>query len=252
MLGLGTLARKVFGTPNDRAVKSVRPLVAKINALEAEISVMDDDRLKGQTQIFRDRLAAGETLDDILPEAFATVREASKRVMGMRHFDVQMVGGIVLHRGEIAEMRTGEGKTLVATFPAYLNALTGKGVHVVTVNDYLAKRDADPRGMNVVAADNVVAGTISDVWVDRSEYMIRYLEVQVANSPKRVLVPMPMVVIQGGRKRVKVNALLASQFENIPQLASPDQITRDEEERVSAYVGAGTLYATPARSEALL
>jgi len=122
----------------------------------------------------------------------------------------------------------------------------------IATDFYLAKRDADPRGMNVVAADNVVAGTISDVWVDRSEYMIRYLEVQVANSPKRVLVPMPMAVIQGGRKRVKVNALLASQFENIPQLASPDQITRDEEERVSAYVGAGTLYATPARSEALL
>ena len=112
----------------------------------------------------------------------------------------------------------------------------------IATDFYLAKRDADPRGMNVVAA----------VWVDRSEYMIRYLEVQVANSPKRVLVPMPMAVIQGGRKRVKVNALLASQFENIPQLASPDQITRDEEERVSAYVGAGTLYATPARSEALL
>ncbi|MEY4782262.1 MAG: hypothetical protein RIR41_197, partial [Pseudomonadota bacterium] len=122
----------------------------------------------------------------------------------------------------------------------------------IATDFYLAKRDADPRGMNVVAADNVVAGTISDVWIDRSEYMIRYLEVQVANSPRRVLVPMPMVVIQGGRKRVKVNALLASQFENIPQLASPDQITRDEEERVSAYVGAGTLYATPARSEALL
>jgi len=122
----------------------------------------------------------------------------------------------------------------------------------IATDFYLDKRDADPRGMNVVAADNVVAGTISDVWVDRSEYMIRYLEVQVANSTRRVLVPMPMVVIQGGRKRVKVNALLASQFANIPQLASADQITRDEEERVSAYVGAGTLYATPARSEAVL
>ena len=119
----------------------------------------------------------------------------------------------------------------------------------IATDFYLDKRDADPRGMNVVAADNVVAGTVADVWVDRSEYMIRYLEVQVANSTRRVLVPMPMVVIQGGRKRVKVNALLASQFANIPQLASADQITRDEEERVSAYVGAGTLYATPARSE---
>lgn len=119
----------------------------------------------------------------------------------------------------------------------------------IATDFYLDKRDTDPRGLNVVAADNVVAGTVADVWVDRSEYMIRYLEVQVANSTRRVLVPMPMVVIQGGRKRVKVNALLASQFANIPQLASADQITRDEEERVSAYVGAGTLYATPARSE---
>jgi photosynthetic reaction center H subunit len=106
--------------------------------------------------------------------------------------------------------------------------------------------------MNVVAADNVVAGTVSEVWVDRSEYMVRYIEVQLANSSKRVLVPMTMVVVQGGRKRVKVNALLASQFENIPQLSGSDQITRDEEERVCAYVGAGTLYATPARTEAWL
>lgn len=116
----------------------------------------------------------------------------------------------------------------------------------------LDKRDPDPRGMNVVAADNVVAGTVSEVWVDRSEYMVRYIEVQLANSSKRVLVPMTMVVVQGGRKRVKVNALLASQFENIPQLSGSDQITRDEEERVCAYVGAGTLYATPARTEAWL
>ena len=116
----------------------------------------------------------------------------------------------------------------------------------------LDKRDPDPRGMNVVAADNVVAGTVSEVWVDRSEYMVRYIEVQLANSSKRVLVPMTMVVVQGGRKRVKINALLASQFENIPQLSGSDQITRDEEERVCAYVGAGTLYATPARTEAWL
>ena len=116
----------------------------------------------------------------------------------------------------------------------------------------LDKRDPDPRGMNVVAADNVVAGTVSEVWVDRSEYMVRYIELQLANSSKRVLVPMTMVVVQGGRKRVKVNALLASQFENIPQLSGSDQITRDEEERVCAYVGAGTLYATPARTEAWL
>ena len=143
---LGGIAKAIFGSSNDRYVKSIMKIVDKINALEGDIAAMDDDRLKGQTQIFRDRLAAGETLDDILPEAFATVREASKRVMGMRHFDVQMVGGIVLHRGEIAEMRTGEGKTLTETLACYLNAIEGKGVHVVTVNDYLARRDAEWMG----------------------------------------------------------------------------------------------------------
>ena len=143
---LGGFAKAIFGSSNDRYVKSIMKIVDKINALEGDIAAMDDERLKGQTQLFRDRLAAGETLDDILPEAFATVREASKRVMGMRHFDVQMVGGIVLHRGEIAEMRTGEGKTLTETLACYLNAIEGKGVHVVTVNDYLARRDAEWMG----------------------------------------------------------------------------------------------------------
>lgn len=143
---LGGIAKAIFGSSNDRYVKSVMKIVQKINALEPEISEMTDERLAQQTQLFRDRLTAGETLDDILPEAFATVREASKRVMGMRHFDVQMVGGIVLHRGEIAEMRTGEGKTLTETLACYLNALEGKGVHVVTVNDYLARRDAEWMG----------------------------------------------------------------------------------------------------------
>jgi len=143
---LGGVAKAIFGSSNDRYVKSIMKIVQKINALEDEISAMTDERLTQQTQIFRDRLNSGETLDDILPEAFATVREASKRVMGMRHFDVQMVGGIVLHRGEIAEMRTGEGKTLTETLACYLNALEGKGVHVVTVNDYLARRDAEWMG----------------------------------------------------------------------------------------------------------
>jgi preprotein translocase subunit SecA len=140
---LGTIAKSIFGSSNDRYVKGIFKVVTKINALEDQIAAMSEEILKAQTQTFKDRLAGGETLDDLLPEAFATVREASRRVMGMRHFDVQMVGGIVLHRGEIAEMRTGEGKTLVATLAVYLNALEGKGVHVVTVNDYLARRDAD-------------------------------------------------------------------------------------------------------------
>jgi preprotein translocase subunit SecA len=143
---LGTVAKAIFGSSNDRYVKQTMKIVTKINALEDGIAALSDEELKAQTQRFRDRLEAGETLDDILPEAFATVREASKRTLGMRHFDVQMVGGIVLHRGEIAEMRTGEGKTLVATLATYLNAIEGKGVHVVTVNDYLASRDSEWMG----------------------------------------------------------------------------------------------------------
>ena len=143
---LGSVAKAIFGSSNDRYVKSMMKIVAKINDFEDQIAALSDEDLKTQTDRFRERLEAGETLDDILPEAFATVREASVRVMGMRHFDVQMVGGIVLHRGEIAEMRTGEGKTLTETLACYLNALEGKGVHVVTVNDYLARRDAEWMG----------------------------------------------------------------------------------------------------------
>ncbi len=141
-----TLARSLFGTSNDRSLKGYQRRVPQVNALEAEVQALDDAQLAARTATFRERLAAGETLDDLLPEAFATVREASRRVMGMRHFDVQLVGGMVLHDGKIAEMKTGEGKTLVATLPVYLNALAGKGVHVVTVNDYLAARDAAEMG----------------------------------------------------------------------------------------------------------
>ena len=140
------LFSKIFGTYSEKEVKRVMPIVDKINGLETEISKLSDEELTGKTQEFKKRLNEGETLDDILPEAFAVVREASKRVLGMRHFDVQLIGGIILHQGRIAEMKTGEGKTLVATLPVYLNALTGKGVHVVTVNDYLAKRDSEWMG----------------------------------------------------------------------------------------------------------
>jgi preprotein translocase subunit SecA len=142
----GGLAKSIFGSSNDRYVKSLNPMIAKIAGFETAVKAMDDAELAQQTVRFRERLANGETLDQLLPEAFATVREAARRVLGQRHYDVQMVGGIVLHRGEIAEMRTGEGKTLVATLATYLNALPGKGVHVVTVNDYLASRDAAQMG----------------------------------------------------------------------------------------------------------
>ena len=133
---------KVFGDPNKKAIAKMQPNVEKINDLESAFEALGTDELKGKTAEFKSRLEKGETLDDILPEAFATVREAAKRTMGMRHYDVQLMGGMVLHHGNIAEMRTGEGKTLTATLPVYLNALAGRGVHVVTVNDYLAKRDA--------------------------------------------------------------------------------------------------------------
>jgi len=143
---LNTIVKSVFGSANDRYIKTLRKIVARINALEPQIQALSDDELQGQTAKLRLAVDNGATLDDILPEAFATVRETSVRVFGMRHFDVQLIGGLVLHRGEIAEMRTGEGKTLMATLAVYLNALEGKGVHVVTVNDYLARRDAAEMG----------------------------------------------------------------------------------------------------------
>ena len=143
MLGLGKIAKKVFGTPNDRRIREVQAIVENINALEKDFSLLSDSEISSKTKEFKQRYEEGETLDKLLPEAFANCREAAKRTLGLRAFDVQLVGGIFLHRGNISEMKTGEGKTLVATFPAYLNALVGKGVHIVTVNDYLAKRDAE-------------------------------------------------------------------------------------------------------------
>src|SRR3569832_1570450 len=139
---IGALARKFFGSANDRRVKGYQPRADAINAREAEVAALSDEALKARTEAFRKELAEGKTLDDILVPAFATVREAAKRTLGQRHFDVQLIGGMVLHEGDIAEMKTGEGKTLVATRAVYLNALEGRGVHVVTVNDYLARRDA--------------------------------------------------------------------------------------------------------------
>ena len=136
----------LFKSYSEKEVKRVMPIVKKINELEPEMEKLSDKELQAKTPEFKERLANGETLDALLPEAFAVAREASKRVLGMRHFDVQLIGGIILHQGRIAEMKTGEGKTLVATLPVYLNALTGEGVHVITVNDYLAKRDSEWMG----------------------------------------------------------------------------------------------------------
>ena len=143
---LGAVARKLFGSANERRIRTYRPRVNAINVLEKELERLSDEALRARTAAFREELANGKDLDDILVPAFATVREAAKRTLGQRHFDVQLIGGMVLHEGRIAEMKTGEGKTLVATLPVYLNALAGRGVHVVTVNDYLARRDAEWMG----------------------------------------------------------------------------------------------------------
>src|SRR6516165_7591028 len=143
---LDTLVKKFVGSRNDREVKKIQPLVQKINDLDSRTASLSDQQLQQKTAEFKQRFEKGESLDDLLPEAFAVVRETGKRVLNMRHFDVQLIGGAVLHKGKIAEMKTGEGKTLVATLPAYLNALEDKGVHIVTVNDYLARRDSEWMG----------------------------------------------------------------------------------------------------------
>ena len=169
MLGLGTVAKKVFGTPNDRKIKATRPLVEKINALEPEFEKLSDDSLVEKTAEFKSRIANGEALDDLLPEAFANCREAARRALGLRAFDVQLMGGIFLHQGNISEMKTGEGKTLVATFPAYLNALTGGSVHIVTVNDYLAKRDAEWMG-KVYGALGLTTGVVYPMQPDDEKH----------------------------------------------------------------------------------
>lgn len=138
-----SLVSKIFGTHSERELKRIEPIVNKIESLRPEMQSLTDEELRGKTEEFKKRLQNGETLDDLLPEAYAVVREGAKRSLNMEHYRVQLIGGIILHQGRIAEMRTGEGKTLVSTLPAYLNALEGKGVHIVTVNDYLAHRDAE-------------------------------------------------------------------------------------------------------------
>jgi preprotein translocase subunit SecA len=146
MIMIGKIIKNIFGSKNERELKKLAPVVDQINQLEPKFQALSDEQFPEKTAELKERLSRGESLDDILPEAFAAVREASVRTLGMRHFDVQLIGGMVLHQGKIAEMKTGEGKTLAATLPLYLNALTGKGAHLVTVNDYMAQRDAEWMG----------------------------------------------------------------------------------------------------------
>ena len=165
--------KRIFGSTNDRKISSLQPIIAKINDFEITFEKLSDIDLKNKTDQFKQRLRNNETLDQILPEAFAVVREASKRVIGQRHFDVQLMGGIVLHQGKVSEMKTGEGKTLVATLPVYLNSLIGKGVHVVTVNDYLAKRDSEWMGKIYKFLNLSVGCLTNDVADDqRKKFMI--------------------------------------------------------------------------------
>lgn len=267
----GVILRKIFGSANDRYVKSLQKTVSKINALEAEISALSDEELKNKTPALRQRLADGETLDDILPEAFAVVREASKRTIGLRHFDVQMIGGIVLHRGQIAEMRTGEGKTLVATLAVYLNALTGKGVHVVTVNDYLAKRDTEWMGqiyrflgMSVGAilhdlsdeerkaayACDITYGTNNEFGFDYlrdnmkfsiDEMVQRPFNFAIVDEVDSILIDearTPLIISgraeDSSEKYIQIDAL-------IPKL-KPEHYEKDEKQRSVALTESGTLY----------
>ncbi|MEE9387825.1 MAG: preprotein translocase subunit SecA [Paracoccaceae bacterium] len=181
MLGFGTIAKKIFGTPNDRLIKATMPIVDAINALESDFEKLTDEGIKDKTKDLAKRAKAGEALDDLLPEAFANCREAARRALGLRAFDVQLLGGIFLHQGNIAEMKTGEGKTLVATFPAYLNCLTGKGVHIVTVNDYLAKRDAEWMG-KVYAALGLECGVIYPQQPDHEKHAAYKADVTYATN----------------------------------------------------------------------
>ena len=196
-----SISTKLFGTRSERELKSIRPLVAQIEALEGKYKAMSDAELRGQTDLLKGRLARGETLDDILVDAFAVVREAADRVLGMRPYPVQLIGGIVLHQGRIAEMKTGEGKTLVAVLPAYLNALAEKGVHIVTVNDYLARRDSEWMGkvlrylglsvgliVHGLSSDQRRASYAADVtWGTNNEFGFDYLRDNMAIYKKEMV-----------------------------------------------------------------
>ncbi|GIU38472.1 preprotein translocase subunit SecA [Shewanella colwelliana] len=248
----GKLLTKIFGSRNDRTLKTLGKVVTKINALEADFEKLSDDELKAKTVDFRERLASGQTLDDVMPEAFAVVREASKRVFDMRHFDVQMLGGMVLDSNRIAEMRTGEGKTLTATLPAYLNGLTGKGVHVITVNDYLARRDAENNrplfeflgmsvGINVAGmgqAEKQIAYNSDITYGTNNEFGFDYLRDNMAFSPaERVQRPLHYALID------EVDSIL------IDEARTPLIISGAAEDSSELYIKINTLIPNLVRQE---
>ncbi|MFA6019273.1 MAG: preprotein translocase subunit SecA [Rhodospirillales bacterium] len=266
---IGAFVKRLFGTANDRYIKSLKPIVDKINALEAEISKLSNDELAARTPWLKDRLAKGETLDDLLPEAFATVREAAKRTLGQRHFDVQMMGGVVLHKGKIAEMKTGEGKTLVATLAVYLNALTGKGVHVVTVNDYLARRDAEWMGqiyrflglsVGVIVhglddverqqayACDVTYGTNNELGFDylRDNMKFRQLEMVHRSFNYAIVDEVDSILIDEARTPLIIsgptedNSELYKQVNRLIPLLDASHYEKDEKQRAVTFTEAGT------------
>ena len=268
MLSFGDLASKIFGSSNERKVKGFRSRVAAINALEAELQDLSDEELRARTEQFRKELEGGKTLDDLLVPAFATVREAAKRTLGQRHFDVQLIGGMVLHQGDIAEMKTGEGKTLVATLPVYLNALTGKGVHVVTVNDYLAKRDADWMGQvyrflgltvgcivhdmsdearKLAYACDVTYGTNNELGFDylRDNMKMNYTEMVQRPHIYAIVDEVDSILIDEARTPLIISGPLddrADLYQSIDELmkiVTPEDFELDEKQRQVSFTEAG-------------
>jgi preprotein translocase subunit SecA len=269
---LGALAKRIFGSQNDRLIKSLRPTVEAINAKEAEIAALDDDGVRARTAWLKGRLEAGETLDDILVDAFATVREAAKRTLKQRHFDTQMMGGMILHRGMIAEMGTGEGKTLVSTLPVYLNALAGKGVHVVTVNDYLASRDSEwmgqiyrflgmsvgcivhnlsDSGRRVAYACDITYGTNNELGFDylrdnmkytMEEMVHRDFNFAIVDEVDSILIDearTPLIISGPSQDRTD----LYDKVDKIIPLLKPEHFEKDEKQRSITFTDAGTEYA---------
>jgi len=268
MLSFGSLASKIFGSSNERRVKGFRSRVAAINALEDELQNLSDEELRARTVTFRKQLAEGTSIDDLLVPAFATVREAAKRTLGQRHFDVQLIGGMVLHQGDIAEMKTGEGKTLVATLPVYLNALTGKGVHVVTVNDYLAKRDADWMGQvyrflgltvgciihdmsdedrKAAYGADVTYGTNNELGFDylRDNMKMNYSEMVQRGHAYAIVDEVDSILIDEARTPLIISgpledrADLYQQIDEMMKIVTPEDFELDEKQRQVSFTEAG-------------
>ncbi|WP_045834845.1 preprotein translocase subunit SecA [Hyphomicrobium sp. 99] len=268
MLSFGNLASKIFGSSNERRVRGFRSRVAAINALEPELQDLSDEELRARTEQFRQQLNDGKSLDDLLVPAFATVREAAKRTLGQRHFDVQLIGGMVLHQGDIAEMKTGEGKTLVATLPVYLNALTGKGVHVVTVNDYLAKRDADWMGQvyrflgltvgcivhdmsdearKIAYACDVTYGTNNELGFDylRDNMKMNYTEMVQRPHIYAIVDEVDSILIDEARTPLIISgplddrADLYQQIDELMKIVTPEDFELDEKQRQVSFTEAG-------------